>query len=111
MIVTQGNEHDYECLRAVVKSDAAYIGVISSQAKKVKFTNRLKKLGIPAKFINRVRIPSGIDLGAQTPAEIADTNKVHILHNRCRAPDEARRPAAPSETTVRPAGECEKILR
>lgn len=71
MIVTHGNEHDYECLQNVVAFDANYIGCISSQAKKIKFIRRLKEDGIPQKFIKRINIPAGLDIGAQTPTEIA----------------------------------------
>ncbi|MDE1920558.1 MAG: XdhC family protein [Candidatus Omnitrophica bacterium] len=71
VIVTQGNEYDFECLKAVIKSSAAYIGVISSRPKKAKFFGRLKETGIEEKYLKRVRIPMGLDIGAQTPEEIA----------------------------------------
>jgi len=71
MIVTHGNEYDFKCLKAVIKSKAGYIGVISSQPKRVKFFSRLTKIGIPQKLLNRISIPAGIDVGAQTPEEIA----------------------------------------
>ena len=70
-IVTQGNEFDFECLRTVIKSDAAYIGVISSKPKRVKFFGRLKTQKIEDKYLKRVHIPMGIDIGMQTPEEIA----------------------------------------
>ena len=71
MIVTQGNEFDFECLKSVIRSDAGYLGVISSKPKRVKFFNRLKKTGIEEKYLKRICIPAGIDIGAQTPEEIA----------------------------------------
>jgi len=71
MIVTQGNEYDFRCLKAVIKSEAAYIGVISSKAKRIKFFHRLKKGGIGQKYLRKIRIPAGFDIGAQTPQEIA----------------------------------------
>lgn len=71
MIVTQGNEYDFECLKAVIKSDAGYLGVISSKPKRIKFFNQLRKMGIPEKLLKRIHIPAGIDIGAQTPEEIA----------------------------------------
>ena len=71
MIVTQGNEFDFECLEIALDSDAGYIGVISSKAKRIKFFNRLKQAGLSAKQLKRINIPAGIDIGAQTPAEIA----------------------------------------
>ena len=70
-IVTQGNEFDFECLKTALKSNAAYIGVISSRPKKIKFFGRLKKQGIEGKYLKRVHIPMGVDIGSQTPEEIA----------------------------------------
>jgi xanthine dehydrogenase accessory factor len=70
-IVTQGNEYDYECLKAVIRSPAAYIGVISSRPKKVKFFGRLRTSGVEERYLKRVHIPMGIDIGSQTPEEIA----------------------------------------
>ncbi len=71
MIVTQGNEYDFECLRVALKTKAGYIGVISSQAKRIKFFKRLKALKFSEKNLKRIMIPAGIDIGAQTPEEIA----------------------------------------
>lgn len=71
MIVTQGNEYDYECLKTVIKKDAAYVGVISSKPKRIKFFSRLKEAGIEPQYLKRIRIPAGLDIGAQTPEEIA----------------------------------------
>jgi len=71
MIVTQGNEFDFECLQTAIKSDAGYIGVIASKAKRIKFLTRLKKLDVSAKDLKRIQMPAGIDIGAQTPEEIA----------------------------------------
>ncbi len=70
-IVTQGNEFDFECLKVALKSDAGYIGVISSRPKRSKFFGRLKKMGTGDKTLKRVHIPMGLDLGSQTPEEIA----------------------------------------
>ena len=70
-IVTQGNEQDFECLKAVIKKDVAYIGVISSQPKRVKFFARLKAVGISEKLFKKLSIPMGLDIGSQTPEEIA----------------------------------------
>lgn len=79
MIVTQGNEYDYECLRAAVGSEAAYIGVISSKAKRIKFLKRLKDSGVAQKNIEKICIPAGLDLGAQTPEEIALSISAEIV--------------------------------
>lgn len=71
MIVTHGHEHDYACLRAVIEAPACYLGVISSLTKRIKFLDRLKKDGVSGENLKRIRIPAGLDLGSQTPEEIA----------------------------------------
>lgn len=79
MVVTQGNEHDFECLETVIKSAAGYVGVISSKAKRIKFFNRLKEMGMTEKNFRRINIPAGIDIGAQTPEEIAVSIAAEIV--------------------------------
>ncbi|MCK5014875.1 MAG: XdhC family protein [Candidatus Omnitrophica bacterium] len=71
MIMTQSHEYDFDCVKAVVKSDAGYLGVISSRPKRAKLFNQLKSMRILAKLIKRIHIPAGIDIGGQTPEEIA----------------------------------------
>lgn len=86
MIVTQGNEHDYECLKALIGSKVGYLGVISSKAKRVKFFKRLKNEGIKDSVLAKICIPAGLDLGAQTPEEIALSiaSEIVLLNNRAR---------------------------
>ena len=71
VILTQGYEHDFGCLEVALKTKAAYVGYISSKVKKVKFTRRLRELKVPEKLIAKIHAPMGIDIGAQTPEEIA----------------------------------------
>ncbi len=87
VIVTQGNEYDFACLEKVAGSDAGYIGVISSKTKRIKFSQRLKEAGVNPSVIRRIRMPSGLDIGAQSPEEIAvsimaelvqTSRKVHV---------------------------------
>jgi xanthine dehydrogenase accessory factor len=49
----------------------AYIGVLSSSRTHEKRIQRLKAAGITDEQIARIRTPIGIDIGAQTPEEIA----------------------------------------
>ena len=84
MIVTQGNELDYECLKAVIGSKAGYIGVISSKAKRIKFFARLKKDGVPEELFDKINIPAGLDIGAQTPEEIAVSIMAEVI--KCKNP-------------------------
>lgn len=71
VIVTRGHEHDRDCLREIIKHPAAYIGMIGSR-RKVKFVmEQLAKEGIPPEKLAAVFSPIGLDIGAETPEEIA----------------------------------------
>jgi xanthine dehydrogenase accessory factor len=71
VIVTRGHAHDLEALRTVVGSQAAYVGMIGSRRKVRTTYDRLMADGVPASLLERVHSPIGLDIGAQTPAEIA----------------------------------------
>ena len=79
VIVTHGHEFDFDCLKKVVKSDAGYIGVISSKKKRSKFFSDLKKCGVANKFLKKIKMPIGLNIGAQTPEEIAVSIAAEIV--------------------------------
>jgi xanthine dehydrogenase accessory factor len=71
VIVTHDHSHDEEALFATVGSPAAYIGMIGSARKVQKIMANLATRGIPIDQLERVHSPVGLDIGAQTPGEIA----------------------------------------
>lgn len=62
---------DEPALRQVVNSPAAYIGLVASARKSIIIFRDLMKEGISPDVLARVRVPTGLDLGAETPSEIA----------------------------------------
>lgn len=72
VLVTRGHTHDVECLLEVLDSPARYIGMIGSKRRvKAVFELLEREQGLdPARF-SRVYSPIGLDIGAETPAEIA----------------------------------------
>jgi xanthine dehydrogenase accessory factor len=71
LVMTQGHEYDFACTKTVIRSDAGYLGVISSRPKRVKLFHELRKMQVPERLLKQVHIPAGIDIGGQTPEEIA----------------------------------------
>jgi xanthine dehydrogenase accessory factor len=71
VIITRGHAYDEAALRVVVGSSAAYVGMIGSRRKVRTTFDRLIEDGISKDLVQRVRAPIGINIGAQTPAEIA----------------------------------------
>lgn len=71
VIVTRGHGYDRECLEYVLRFDPCYIGMIGSKGKVRASFNALLKQGISPEVLETVSAPIGLDLGGQTPAEIA----------------------------------------
>jgi len=71
IIVTRGHMHDLGCLREVINQPAAYIGMIGSRRKIKMIMTQLEKEGISRERLNEVHSPIGLDIGAETPEEIA----------------------------------------
>ncbi len=81
VIVTRCHETDEACLRRVLDEDrrVAYVGVVASRRKaKVMFAKLLRD-GYPKERLDDVRAPIGLDLGAETPEEIAVAIVAEIL--------------------------------
>jgi xanthine dehydrogenase accessory factor len=81
VLVTRGHTHDVECLLEVLDSSARYIGMIGSKRRvRAVFELLEREKGIdPAKF-ERVYSPIGLDIGAETPAEIAIAIMAEIIN-------------------------------
>ncbi len=71
VIVTRGHKHDEICLREVINKPARYIGMIGSRRRTTTIRAHLKREGIADELMRRVYAPIGLDIGAQTPEEIA----------------------------------------
>ncbi|ACB85777.1 XdhC family protein [Natranaerobius thermophilus] len=71
VIVTRGHAHDQKALETVLDSQAAYIGMIGSKNKVREVVNSLKDKGYSQEQIDRIYAPIGLDIGGNTPPEIA----------------------------------------
>ncbi|MDD4716421.1 MAG: XdhC family protein, partial [Oscillospiraceae bacterium] len=71
VIITRGHRHDLLCLRHVLKMDTAYSGMIGSRRRVAAARQQLLSEGFQADRIKAVRAPIGLDIGAETPEEIA----------------------------------------
>lgn len=81
VLVTRGHRYDYECLLRILKGDVepAYLGMIGSRRRVRATWAALQREGIPPESIAKIRAPLGLDLGAQTPAEIAVSVAAEIV--------------------------------
>ena len=71
LLLGYSHKIDTDILYHACRSFGGWIGVISSRAKKKEMIHRVKARGIRDEQLARVEAPVGLDIGAQTPAEIA----------------------------------------
>jgi xanthine dehydrogenase accessory factor len=70
-ILTHDPKIDDPALRVALPSPAPYIGVLSSKRTHEQRIERLTENGLDPQQLVRIRTPIGLDIGAQTPEEIA----------------------------------------
>jgi xanthine dehydrogenase accessory factor len=67
--------HDYKydipVLKVVLNTDAPYIGMLSSKRRGEAIMKVLEESGVDRQALDRVRVPTGLDIGAVTASEIA----------------------------------------
>jgi xanthine dehydrogenase accessory factor len=73
LLVTRGHKYDYDCLVRALRTDPppAYIGMIGSRRRVRATFVRLVEEGFTMDVIERIHAPVGLDVGAETPEEIA----------------------------------------
>jgi xanthine dehydrogenase accessory factor len=63
--------YDKPVLAQILKKDPAYVALVASPVKARTIFEGLRSEGIPDEKLAAVRTPAGLDIGAETPAEIA----------------------------------------
>jgi xanthine dehydrogenase accessory factor len=71
IVVTRGHKGDTEALRATVGKGLRFVGLLGSKPKVVHIFAALEEQGVRAEDLAKVHAPLGIEIGAQTPEEIA----------------------------------------
>lgn len=71
VMVTRGHKQDELSLRACLGRGAGYIGMIGSRRRTAAVLEHLLEEGFAKEDLDAVRTPIGLDIGAETPEEIA----------------------------------------
>jgi xanthine dehydrogenase accessory factor len=79
VIQTPGHVLDEQCLHFTVGTEAKYIGMIGSKKKVIDIKKRLLKKGASQQQLDKVHAPIGIEIGAETPEEIATSILAEII--------------------------------
>ena len=79
VIVTRGHRYDQVCLEKIAQKEHAYIGMIGSRRRTTMVKQTLVEKGIDKEVLDKVYTPIGLDIGAQTPVEIAVAIMAEII--------------------------------
>ena len=71
LIVTHDHALDQDILEALLPKGCAWLGMIGSRAKVARFFVRLLAAGMDQALFQKLSAPVGLDVGAETPTEIA----------------------------------------
>lgn len=71
VLVSRGHKQDEDALRHSVARGAGYVGMIGSKRRTATVIQHLAEEGIPREALEAVSTPVGLDIGAETPEEIA----------------------------------------
>ncbi|MGC2062363.1 MAG: XdhC family protein [Thermodesulfovibrionales bacterium] len=82
IIATRGHNHDLDALKAALRTEVAYIGLLGSRRKKALLFKVLREQGFSDQDIARVVIPVGLSIGSITPEEIAVSIMAQVIQKR-----------------------------
>ncbi len=71
LVVTRGHSHDQQALEAALAQQVLYTGLIGSRRKIKLLVDNLLEKGYPPEHFDHLYAPIGVDIGSETPEEIA----------------------------------------
>jgi xanthine dehydrogenase accessory factor len=84
VVLTHDDKFDVPAIKGALATDAFYIGALGSRRNQERRRERLLEEGVTDDELERVSGPSGLDIGADTPAETALSILGEILATRAR---------------------------
>ena len=93
--------YDEEALEAALSGQASYVGMVASPRRGGAVIDYLRGKGVPSEALDRVKYPAGLDIGAETPEEIALSILTEIVQQmRAAGQGVTLEPAVQSEAEV-----------
>jgi xanthine dehydrogenase accessory factor len=71
VILSHDDKFDLPALELALSSEAFYVGVIGGRRNQERKRERLREAGVDEAAIERIAGPAGLDLGAESPPEVA----------------------------------------
>lgn len=116
VVIASHGRGEEDAICWALRSPAGYVGLVSSRRRWAEMRGRLAALGLSSEQIARVHAPAGLDMGAESPEEIAlSVLSQIVLERRARGRDLLERaadsaPAAAWTESVSLAGEASRAV-
>jgi xanthine dehydrogenase accessory factor len=88
--VTRGHQHDEPVIEQAIRTEARYIGMIGSKRKISRMWKKLIERGADKARLAQVHAPIGLEIGADTPEEIAVSIVAQLIQSRRGRKDRRR---------------------
>jgi xanthine dehydrogenase accessory factor len=79
VLVTPHHSLDEKALAVLAEHPVAYIGLLGSRRRTQATFERARAMGVPDEFLARIHTPIGLNIGAETPREIAVSILAEII--------------------------------
>ena len=83
-VVTRGHKYDQECVASILNKEHAYVGMIGSRRHVALVKEYLVEQGLSKEECEELHAPIGLNIGAETPAEIAVSIIAEIIEIKNR---------------------------
>ena len=84
VIVTRGHAYDRVCLAELLHKEYAYLGMIGSRLRVKKIKEQMLAAGFRQDLLAALHAPIGLEIGAETPEEIAVSIMAEIVREKSR---------------------------
>ena len=84
IVVASHGNYDESAVEWALKSDARYVALVTSRKRGAEVVSTLRHSGLTEAELGRLKYPAGLDIGAQSPQEIAVSILAEIIEARYR---------------------------
>lgn len=87
LIVTHSHQLDQDLVEQILPKTTTWVGMIGSRVKVAKFSLRLRAAGMDESLFSKLSAPVGLNIGAETPEEIAVSILAELIRVRRKSTD------------------------
>ncbi|HEY3128970.1 MAG TPA: XdhC/CoxI family protein [Acidobacteriota bacterium] len=95
VVVTRGHAHDQSVLEKIIDAPVKFLGMVGSRRKSKIIFDYLRQQGVGEDLLGRVESPIGVEIGSETPEEIAVSIVAEMIAVRKGVPVSKKKKLSP----------------